>query len=216
MTTNEHAMQAFARDYMAAYNQQNVDALKSMYSEYVTRIDQAGEKMVGADQVVNYLSEQFRLNNATLLLRQRSVHWSDAEHAWVARGTYEIYGITNVYDIEVHTTGVYTNTMIQDKDQWKIAQTVLTPIVKIMVHHQVEDFAKWKSNFAAKAEMRSAAGEISSEFGTLHDDPKTVYVLSEWTSLEAFQAYAADPKTETAMQAAGVIGKPAILILDQQ
>lgn len=43
-----------------------------------------------------------------------------------------------------------------------------------------------------------------------------LYVLSEWTSLEAFQTYATDPETAEAMRAAGVTGKPTVLMLDRQ
>ncbi|PTM13363.1 MAG: hypothetical protein DA408_07090 [Bacteroidetes bacterium] len=72
---------------------------------------------------------------------------------------------------------------------------------------------QWKAEFAAGASRRSAAGAIDVEFVTRHDDPKTVYVLRQWTSLEAFQIYATDPETEKAMRAAGVTGKPTVLML---
>lgn len=216
MATNEHELQSFARNYMTAYNQQNLDALRTMYSEYVTRIDQDGKEMTGVNQVIDYLSEQFRLNNATLLLHQRSIHWSDAEHAWVAKGTYEIYGTTNIYNIAVHTTGAYSNIMIKDKDRWKIAKTTLTPLVKTLIHHQVEEEDKWMSAFHAALPLRSGAGEVSAEYGVIEGSPNTVYVLSTWPSVAAFQSFMADPDLKEAMQQAGVVGQPTVLILDQE
>jgi quinol monooxygenase YgiN len=155
-----------------------------------------------------------KTNNVTLLLRQTQIVWSDFEEAFIARGTYEIYGRTNVYDINIHTTGAYANTMVEYNGEWKITRSVLSPLVKVLVHHQVADFAAWKSEFTAGASRRSVSGEIAFEFGTLHDDPKTVYVLSEWSSLEAFQNYFTGPETEKARRAAGVTGKPTLLILD--
>jgi len=216
MSTNNSEMQLFARDYMAGYNQRDTDALKGMYSEYVSRTDQQGNEMVGANEVMNYLSSQFSLNDATLLLRQSSVHWSEAERAWVALGTYEILGKTIVYDIDVHTTGTYTNTMIRDKDQWKIAKTVLTPIVKVVVHHEVKDFAQWKTAFNEGLPELNAAGGRNCEIGTLKGDPNTAYVISEWPSVEAFQAFFSDPELKASMGEAGVVGKPTVLILDRQ
>lgn len=212
--SNEYGIQEFTRNFMAAYNKQDRAALQKMYTEAAIYVATDGEEFYGPEQIASAFGEQFKTNNVTLLLRQTQIVWSDFEEAFIAKGTYEIYGRTNVYDINIHTTGAYANTMVEYNGEWKIARSVLSPLVKVLVHHQVEDFAAWKSEFTAEASKRSAAGEITSEFGILHDDPKTVYVLSEWISLEAFQTYATDPKTAEAMRAAGVTGKPTVLILD--
>lgn len=212
--SNEHGIQAFTRNFMAAYNKQDRAAIQKMFTEDATYVTTEGEEFRGAEQIATAFGEQFKANNVTVLLRQTQLVWSDYEGALIAKGTYEIYGKTNVYDINIHTTGTYANTMLEHNGEWKIARSVLRPLVKVLVHHQVADFAAWKSDFAAGASRRSAAGEITSEFGTLHDDPKTVYVLSEWTSLEAFQTYATDPETAEAIRAAGVTGKPTVLMLD--
>lgn len=125
---DEHDMQAFARNFMAAYNSGDHAALRKMYMEKAVRIDQEGKTLTGSDQIAGYFADQFRLNNATLLLRQNGLSWSDAEHAWVAGGTYEIYGKTNVYDIEIDVAGHYANVMVKDRGQWKIAKSTLTPL----------------------------------------------------------------------------------------
>ena len=39
-----------------------------------------------------------------------------------------MYGKTHVYDIPVHFTGAYANTMIKKDGQWKIARSVHTPL----------------------------------------------------------------------------------------
>ena len=121
-------MQAFARQFMAAYNQQDHVALKKMYTKDAVRIDQLGKEIKGADNIAAFFADQFRLNNATLLLKQMNVVWSDLQHAFVSNGTYEVYGITNVYDIKVHATGAYANTILKQNGEWKIAKTVLTPL----------------------------------------------------------------------------------------
>lgn len=125
---DELDMHAFARKFMAAYNDGDPVALRKLYVDDAVRIDQAGKEIKGADNIAAYFADQFRLNNATLLLKQTGLHWSDFEHGWVAKGNYEVYGITNVYDIKVHFTGTYNNTMVKENDQWKIAKTYLTPL----------------------------------------------------------------------------------------
>ncbi len=212
--SDEFGIQVFTRNFMAAYNKQDLAELQKMYTEAATYVAIDGEEFYGPEQIAAAFGEQFKANNVTLLLRQTQIVWSDIEEALIAMGTYEIYGRTNVYDINIHSTGVYAHTMVEYNGEWKIARSAFSPLVKVLVHHQVADFATWKSDFAAGASRRSAAGEIDVEFGTLYDDPKTVYVLSEWISLEAFQAYFTDPETEKVMRAAGVTGNPTVLILD--
>jgi ketosteroid isomerase-like protein len=126
--TNEADMHTFAREFMAAYNQGDHQALRKMYTEYAIRVDQEGKELTGGNKIAAYFAEQFRLNNATLLLRQESFTQSDASRAWVAKGSYEIYGKTNIYDIEIGLAGHYTNTMVKDRGKWKIAKSVHAPL----------------------------------------------------------------------------------------
>jgi steroid delta-isomerase-like uncharacterized protein len=128
MASNEHDMQAFARNFMTAYNQQDAAAIQKMYTDDAVRIDQEGKEIKGAANIAAYFADQFRLNDATVFVRQISANWSDYEHAWVARGTYEVNGRTNVYDIPVHFTGGYANAMAKENGQWKIARSVHVPV----------------------------------------------------------------------------------------
>lgn len=125
---DELELQAFARRYMAAYNAQDHVAIGKMYTDDAVRIDQNGKQIKGAENIAAYFAEQFRLNNATLLIRQTGIHWSDAEHAWVAKGNYEVYGRTYVYDIEIDMAGSYANAMQKKNGEWKIAKSVLGPV----------------------------------------------------------------------------------------
>ena len=210
---DEFEIQNLTRNFMTAYNKQDLTALKEMYSEYAVRIDQEKNEMTGANKIIDFFKQGFIKNTTTLYLKHSSLRWSDAEHAFIARGTYEIIGKTNVYDINIHTKGVYTNTMIKNKDKWKIAKSVLSPIVKVVVYQEVEDFGKFKSNFENGLPMRQSAGEVSEEMGTLHEQPNMVYIISEWTSVESFQNFFSDPALKEKMKKGGVIGKPTVLIL---
>ena len=128
LKNDEDDMHAFARNFMAAYNQSDIETIRKMYSEYAVRMDENGKEMTGSDVIADYFTHEFQSKKTTLLLKQTGLTWSDADRAWVARGTYEVYGRTIVYDIEIQRKGAYANTMIKDKDQWKIAKSVLTPL----------------------------------------------------------------------------------------
>ena len=124
---DELELQAFTRRFMVAYNAQDHAALRKMYTDDAVRIDQAGKQIEGAENIAAFFAEQFRNNNATLLLKHTGISWSDAEHAWVAKGNYEVYGKTIVYDIAIDITGSYANAMQKKNGEWKIAKSWLTP-----------------------------------------------------------------------------------------
>ncbi|MGH1436915.1 MAG: DUF4440 domain-containing protein [Lewinella sp.] len=209
-------LEIFSQGYVSAFNEQDAASLRKMYNEYAVRIDRDGKEMVGGNQIVSHLMDPGQPKNVNLRLRPTMVIRVQGQSGYVVRGTYEIVGKTIVYDIDIHTIGTYTNTMVKYDGRWQIAKSVLAPLVKTLVHHEVEDFYKWKSGFEAGEASRIEAGEISSEIGTLRDDPNMVYILSEWSSLENFQALMANPEMGKAMQQAGVTGKPTVLILDRQ
>lgn len=125
---DEVDMHTFARKFMAAYNSDDHATLQKMYTPDAVRIDQAGKEIKGADNIAAYFADQFLKNNATLLLKQTELVWADAEHALVAKGTYEIYGKTNVYDIPIDVTGQYANVMLKQNGEWKIAKSMLLPL----------------------------------------------------------------------------------------
>ncbi len=126
--TDEHEMQEFARNFMNAYNQGDHEAIRKMYLDDAVRIDAEGKEIKGADNIAAYFADQFVKNNAMVFIRQLGVNWSDREHAWVASGTYEVNGKTNVYDIPIHVTGRYANAMLKKDGQWKIAKSMLLPL----------------------------------------------------------------------------------------
>ena len=124
--SDEAEIQAFAQKFMAAYNQQDVDALRKMYMDDAVRVDTEGKEIIGADNIAAYFEDRFIHNNVTVDIKQKVLTWSDAQHAFVASGTYEVKGKTIVYDIEIHDKGKYANTMIKQNGEWKIAKSILT------------------------------------------------------------------------------------------
>jgi len=125
---DEAAMATVAYDFMRAYNQQDATALQKLYTEFATRIDQEGEKLVGANQIAAFFAEQFKQNDATVFVRHSQISWSDREHAFVASGTYEVFGNLKSDGSAIHFTGRYYNSMIEDKGRWLIAKSVHLPL----------------------------------------------------------------------------------------
>ena len=124
---DEAGIKAFTEKFVKAFNSQDVEAIKKMYTDDAVRIDTEGNKMEGADKIAAHFKDSFIKNNVTLKVEHKSLNWSDAEHAFIAGGTYEVKGAQVVYDIEIHDTGKYSNTMIKEKGgEWKIAKSVLT------------------------------------------------------------------------------------------
>ena len=124
---DEAGIRAFTEKFVKAYNSQDVETLQKMYMNDAVRIDPEGNKMEGADKIAAHFKDGFIKNNVTLKVEHKGLNWSDAEHAFIASGTYEVKGAQVVYDIEIHDTGSYSNTMIKEKGgDWKIAKTVLT------------------------------------------------------------------------------------------
>ena len=126
--TDEADMYTLTRNYMAAYNAGDHAALQAMYTDDAVRIDTEGNRIEGAENIAAALAQQFRENNVTVLIKHDGLYWSDAESTLVATGTYQVYGVSYVYDIEIDVTGRYANTVLQEDGEWKIAKSVLSPL----------------------------------------------------------------------------------------
>ncbi len=211
--TDEQAMRVFARDFMAAYNRQDATALQAMYTTDAVSIDANGKVTNGADSIAQLFADQFISKEATLLVRQIGLTWSDAQHAFVATGTYEGYGLTYVYDIPFRQTTAYRNTMIYENRQWKIARSVVTPLVKTIMYQETASPAKWKS---ALTDLLHGSGILSFEMGTSPDNPNTLYALLEWPSMEVAQVFFKDPNWHKALRQAGRNAKPLVVFLDDK
>lgn len=167
---DELELQAFARRFMAAYNAQDHVALGKMYTDDAVRIDQNGKEIRGAENIAQYFAEQFIKNNATLLIRQTGLSWSDAEHAWVAKGRYEMYGKTYVYDIPIDIEGSYANTMQKKDGEWKIARSVLGPVDLSAVKAEIQAIENaWAAAFNTR-NVDTIMGFYADDAISMNDD----------------------------------------------
>ncbi len=88
-------------------------------------------------------------------------------------------------------------------------------MIKTLMYHKVEDFEKWKAAFDDFSEMRKSSGEQNYSVGTVHEKPNTAYVINEWQSMDAYQAFMGSPDLGDAMKAAGVLEQPHSMILNE-
>jgi heme-degrading monooxygenase HmoA len=85
----------------------------------------------------------------------------------------------------------------------------------MLVRHQVEDFARWKSVFDQHGPTRAASGSRGGRLLRGSADPNEVVILFEWDSLEKARRFAESQDLRTAMQRAGVTDTPDIYFLDE-
>lgn len=167
---DELEIQAFTRRFMSAYNEQDRAALQKMYTDDAVRIDPQGKQIKGAANIAAYFAEQFVKNNATLLLKHTGISWSDAEHAWVAKGDYEVYGKTYVYDIPINITGSYANAMQKKDGEWKIAKSWLTTSDMSAVKAEIQAIENtWAAAFNAK-DVATIVGFYADDAISMNDD----------------------------------------------
>ena len=74
----------------------------------------------------------------------------------------------------------------------------------VLIIHEVADYAHWKAAFAAAADLRRAAGEVSYQLLRFDDDANKVVHFSEWTSLAAARAFFQSAEVAEIRRTAGV------------
>ena len=207
--TDESAMRAFARDFMAAYNRQDIAALQAMFTTDAVTTSNGAQ---GIEQIGKAFEDRFTREDVTLLVHLIGVTWSDAEHALVVTGTYERFGITFVYDIPFHSKAAYRNIMVQENGQWKIAKSEVTSVVNTFIYQKIGELADWKS---ALCSALQGSGVLTIDIGMPHGEPNTAYALLEWPSLEVAQAFFDNPDWQKGLPQADGDEKPVVVFLDE-
>jgi ketosteroid isomerase-like protein len=210
--SDEMAIRAFTRAYMAAYNRQDIPALVAMHTADAIAILGGSDTISGGEELAKRYKDRFTRYDGTLLMRHIDLNGSDAQQAWVARGTYEGYGATYVYDIPYHGVTAYANTMVQEDGRWKIARSVVTSPVRTLVYQEVEDFAEWNSVLRGFLRQTDV---LTHEIGTLHNAPGTAYALLQWPTLEDAQHFFAGTGWQNTLRlvSASEVKLPVVLFL---
>lgn len=211
-TTDELAMRAFAREFMAAYNRQDVPALQSMYTTNAVSKN-ADRSTQGADNIAQEYENRFIRDHATLLVRHHRIVSPDAQQTLITVGTYESYGATVVYDIPFHVMTAYRNTMVMEDGRWKIAQSVVTELVQTFIYQKTGDLSAWKSALTEALQGKEVLGV---DIGASPDNAKAVYALIEWSSIETAKAFFKTPAWQKVIRQIGKAEKPTVYYLDKK
>jgi quinol monooxygenase YgiN len=83
-----------------------------------------------------------------------------------------------------------------------------------IVHHTVEDYAKWKPFFDQDSAARKAAGSKGGILYRSADNPNELFILWDWEDLASARKFAESPDLREIMQKAGVVGRPDIHFLE--
>jgi hypothetical protein len=83
----------------------------------------------------------------------------------------------------------------------------------IIVQHDVQDFATWKSVFESDQSGRAAASITSHTVGQLAGSPNTAVIVMQVEDLGKLQAMLQSPDLQATMQAAGVISAPTVTVV---
>lgn len=117
-------MTAFAQQYQDAYNREDHATLKTFYTDDAVRVAEDGTSISGAEAIRAFSEAQFKGADVALVLQQQSVGWSDFNHAYIAKGTYHVKGLSAKGD-NIDISGKYSNIMLQVNGAWKIAKSML-------------------------------------------------------------------------------------------
>jgi len=119
-------MVKLAKKYEAAYNKKDDKALKDMYTKDATRTDTEGTVLSGSEAIRAALAAAFAETDASakLIIMQDKTETA-ADGAVTSTGTYVATGKTKAGEA-FELKGSYTNTVVKEGGQWKIAKSVLS------------------------------------------------------------------------------------------
>jgi heme-degrading monooxygenase HmoA len=88
-------------------------------------------------------------------------------------------------------------------------------MTQLFVHHKVEDYSKWRRVYDEMDGLRKTFGMTGARVFHTTTNPNEIVIITDWPTPEKARAYAQSPDLKKAMQNAGVISQPDILILEE-
>lgn len=117
-------MAAFAKKFQAAYNKHDDKALKMMYTADAVRIATDGTTLNGNEAISADFAKSFTDIKPTIEITPDKTE-SQSDGSAISTGTYHVTG-RNAAGESIDLKGSYTNTVVKEKGQWKLAKSVLT------------------------------------------------------------------------------------------
>ena len=119
---------SLTNQFKNAYNAGEIANLQQMYTDDATVIFADGQTISGREQINSWLANQLKSIEAVLTFGEWKTSWSDAEHAYLASGTYKIDGKTITDGKDIKVSAAYANVLQKVGNEWKIAKTTFTAL----------------------------------------------------------------------------------------
>ncbi len=87
-------------------------------------------------------------------------------------------------------------------------------MVHVLVRHKVADYGRWKESFDSHLNARKRAGEVGFRLFHSMEDPREIFVMMDWDSVEEARRFFSSSELRERMQHAGVQGEPEIQYLE--
>ncbi|WP_108812305.1 antibiotic biosynthesis monooxygenase [Sphingorhabdus sp. Alg231-15] len=85
----------------------------------------------------------------------------------------------------------------------------------VLIIHEVDNYADWKSGFDQVSNLRKTAGEIEFQILSYDDDPNKVVHFSKWQTTEKARAFFESAKVKEIREELGV-NEPEFIYLDER
>jgi heme-degrading monooxygenase HmoA len=87
-------------------------------------------------------------------------------------------------------------------------------MIHVFVRHKISDYNQWKEAFDAHLNTRKRAGETGFRLFHNVEDPREIFLISDWQSTEEARKFMNSDELRDAMQKSGVIGAPEVRYLE--
>lgn len=87
-------------------------------------------------------------------------------------------------------------------------------MVHVLVHHKVADYGRWKEAFDSHLSTRKRAGETGCHVFHNLDNPRDIYVLLDWETVDEARKFINSSELQETMKKSGVQGLPEVQYLE--
>jgi heme-degrading monooxygenase HmoA len=87
-------------------------------------------------------------------------------------------------------------------------------MVHVMIRHKVADYVRWKEAFDSHLTNRKRAGETGCQVFHSVEDPREIFVLLDWQTVEEARKFMNSDDLRQRMKDAGVQGTPDVQYLE--
>jgi len=87
-------------------------------------------------------------------------------------------------------------------------------MMHVLVRHKVSDYNRWKEAFDSHLAARKRAGETGFRLFHNVEDPREIFVLSDWQTADEARKFMNSEELRNAMAKAGVLGAPEVQYLE--